>query len=190
MSRILIHGISVMKQNTSTPNKLSCSRTWQMRQSLCVCHWNDIIVQIHVINDIPVGAFNNCEGVNDAVPNTPIKRQWINDYNYDHDTLSGVLWDGVKEASCGDKSKIFRMKITYNSLHLTYNHGVWLNWSSGCGVCSLWWRWNWISIFFICKTNHLSTITCTKRCYFTYQNEVWKLPMMVHYLEYLLTMDD
>lgn len=94
----------------------------------------------------------------DAVPNTPIKRQWINDYNYDHDILSGVLWDGVKEASCGDKSKIFRIKITYNSLHLTYNHGVWLSWSSGCGVCSLWWYWNWISIFLICKTNHLSTI--------------------------------
>ena len=163
MSRILIHGISVLKQNTSTPNNLSCSRTWQMRQSLCVCHWNDIIVQIHVINDIPVGAFNNCEGVNDAVPNTPIKRQWINDYNYDHDILS---------------------------VHLTYNHGVWLNWSSGCGVCSLWWRWNWISVFLICKTNHLFTITCTKRCFFTYHNEVSKLPMMAHYLEYLLTMDD
>ena len=38
-----------------------------------VCHWNIYNdIQIDVMNDIPVGAFNNCEGVNDAVPNTPI----------------------------------------------------------------------------------------------------------------------
>ena len=43
------------------------------------------------------------------------------------------------------------MKIGYNALHQIYNPGVWLNWSSGRGGCSLWWHWHWIKIFLIYK---------------------------------------